>query len=219
MATFHPQLELLTEYAAGSLSVAQSACVAAHLNYCGECRHSVTQLQNIGAALFESNDPAPVGDTLLNRVLARLDEDAPLHYASATERSYSNATPALLQRLMQGDFSDLPWRKITEALRITRLQTGDPNYEFALYRIRAGGVIPDHGHRGNEMTLVLEGGFSDDRGTYHPGDFTFRRSDDHHAPRALAEQDCICLAVLDAPLRFTGWKYRWMNPFLRLHAG
>lgn len=219
MATFHPQLELLTEYAAGSLSVAQSACVAAHLNYCGECRHSVTQLQNIGAALFESNDPAPVGDALLNRVLARLDEDAPLHYASATEGSDSNATPALLQRLMQGDFSDLPWRKITEALRITRLQTGDPNYEFALYRIRAGGVIPDHGHRGNEMTLVLEGGFSDDRGTYHPGDFTFRRSDDHHAPRALAEQDCICLAVLDAPLRFTGWKYRWMNPFLRLHAG
>lgn len=219
MATFHPQLELLTEYAAGSLSVAQSACIAAHLNYCGECRHSVMQLQDIGAALFESNDPAPVGDVLLNRVLARLDEEAPLHYSSAADHADSNATPALLQRLMKGDFSDLPWRKVTDALRITRLRTGDPNYEFALYHIRAGGVIPDHEHRGNEMTLVLEGGFSDDRGTYHPGDFTFRRAADRHSPRALADQDCICLAVLDAPLRFTGWKYRWMNPFLRLHAG
>jgi putative transcriptional regulator len=67
--------------------------------------------------------------------------------------------------------------------------------------------------------VVLEGGFSDDRGTYHPGDFTFRQAGEAHAPRALPGQDCICLAVLDAPLRFTGWKHRWMNPFLTLHAG
>ena len=80
MATFHPQVELLTEYASGSLSVAQAACVAAHLNYCEECGHSVTQLQNVGAALFESGDPVPVGDTILNRVLSRLDEEVPLHY-------------------------------------------------------------------------------------------------------------------------------------------
>ena len=37
--------------------------------------------------------------------------------------------------------------------------------------------------------------------------------------RAFADEDCICLAVLDAPLRFTGWKHRWMNPFLRLQGG
>ena len=39
-----------------------------------------------------------------------------------------------------------------------------------------------------------------------------------YAPRALPDGDCLCLAVLDAPLRFTGWKFRWINPFLRLHA-
>lgn len=219
MARFHPQIELLTEHAAGVLPVAQSACVAAHLNYCPECRCTVTQLQDVGAALFESSDAVPVGDTLLKRVLARLDEDAPLHYATATDRNDSATTPALLQRLMQGDFSDLPWRKITDALRITRLRTGDPGHEFTLFHIKAGGVIPEHRHRGNEMTLVLEGGFSDDQGSYHPGDFICRRPGELHAPKAFADQDCICLAVLDAPLRFTGWKYRWINPFLRLHTG
>jgi putative transcriptional regulator len=218
MTTHHPQLELLTEYAAGSLSLAQAACIAAHLNYCEECRRTVLQLQNVGAALFEAQDPSPVGDCVLNRVLARLDEQPPLSY-TRPEPTALGATPALLQRLMKGDFSDLPWRKLTEALRITYLKTGDPNYEFALYRIKAGGRVPDHDHHGSEMTLVLEGGFSDDRGTYHPGDFIFRRADEQHAPRALAGRDCICLAVLDAPLRFTDWKYRWMNPFLRLHAG
>jgi putative transcriptional regulator len=35
----------------------------------------------------------------------------------------------------------------------------------------------------------------------------------------VQSEDCICLAVLDAPLKFTGWQYRWMNPFLRLQPG
>ena len=30
--------------------------------------------------------------------------------------------------------------------------------------------------------------------------------------------DCICVGVLDAPIRFTKWNYRLLNPFLKLHA-
>jgi putative transcriptional regulator len=218
MASFHPQVDLLTEHVAGNLSLAQSACIAAHMKYCDDCRRTACQLQHVGVALFDALDPVPVGDQLLNTVLARLDEEAPLSYDRTEERGVGR-TPALLQRLMRGDFSDLAWKKVTDALRISHLRTGDPNYEFALYHIKAGGEIPDHDHRGTEMTLVLQGGFTDDRGTYHAGDFIFRGADEAHAPRALADQDCICLAVLDAPLRFTGWKYRWMNPFLQLRAG
>jgi putative transcriptional regulator len=218
MAKHHPELDILTEHAAGSLSLAQSACVSAHLNYCECCSRSVSQLQSLGAAMFETLDPEPVGDALLDRVLARLDEEAPLSYQQP-QRSGQDATPALLRRLMAGDFSDLVWKKITDALRTTQIKTGDPKFEFSLLHIKAGGEIPAHDHHGSEMTLVLQGGFSDDKGSYHPGDFIYRASDDVHSPRAFADEDCICLAVLDAPLRFTGWKHRWMNPFLRLQAG
>lgn len=218
MAKHHPELDILTEHAAGSLSLAQSACVSAHLNYCDCCLQTVHRLQSVGAAMFESLDPEPVGDALLDRVLARLDEEPPLSYQPA-QRSGQDATPALLSRLMAGDFSDLVWKKVTDALRITPIRTGDPQFEFSLLHIKAGGEIPPHDHRGSEMTLVLQGGFSDDRGSYHPGDFIYRSANDVHAPRAFAGEDCLCLAVIDAPLRFTGWKYRWMNPFLRLQAG
>ena len=68
------------------------------------------------------------------------------------------------------------------------------------------------------MTLVLEGGFSDADGSYHAGDFIYRQPGDVHAPTALQSEDCICLAVLDAPLKFTDWKFRWMNPFLKLRT-
>ena len=123
------------------------------------------------------------------------------------ERAAEDAgnTPAILQRLMRGDFSDLTWKNIGSALRISYLSTGDPDHEFALYHIRAGGRIPEHTHRGGEMTLILEGGFSDANGSYHAGDFIHRRPGDVHAPTALQSEDCICLAVLDAPLKFTDW--------------
>lgn len=217
MATHHPQLDLLTEHAAGTLSLAQAACVGAHLHYCEHCSRSVSQLREVGAALFAAQDAEPVGDALLERVLARLDEDAPLCYPPAA--AVGDGTPGLLRRLMRGDFSDLPWKRVTDALSTAAIRTGDPQFEFSLLRIRAGGAIPPHRHRGSEMTLVLQGGFADACGEYHPGDFSFRGPEDQHAPRALDGEDCICLAVLDAPLRFTDWRHRWMNPFLRLQAG
>ncbi|WP_027950611.1 ChrR family anti-sigma-E factor [Haliea salexigens] len=218
MAKFHPRVDLLTEYVAGILPLAQSACISAHLNYCPQCQQQSARLQDLGAVLFDSLTPVPVGDALLNTVLARLDEEPPLSYRRAQDPAVGRL-PALLQRLMKGDFSELSWNKITSSLRISYLKTGDPGYEFALYHIKAGGKIPEHTHRGSEMTLVLQGGFSDAAGSYHEGDFLFREASDTHAPTALQSEDCICLAVLDAPLRFTSWKYRWMNPFLQLRAG
>jgi putative transcriptional regulator len=216
MSNFHPDLDLLTEYAAGSLPLAQAACVSIHVNQCQRCQQTAGQLTDLGASLFEALDPVPVGDTQLNAVLARLDEDVPLAYDNS--KAGSSDTPAILQRLMRGDFSDLTWKNIGSTLRISYLKTGDPDHEFALYHIRAGGRIPSHTHRGNELTLILEGGFSDADGSYHKGDFLLRRPGDVHAPTALQSEDCICLAVLDAPLKFTDWKFRWMNPFLKLRT-
>lgn len=213
---FHPELDLITEFAAGSLPLAQSACVSLHITHCRHCQQTAGQLADLGANLFEAQEPMPVDDTLLHAVLARLDEEKPLEYAN--KKSSEKDTPAILQRLMRGDFSDLSWKNIGATLRISYLKTGDPDHEVALYHIRAGGRIPEHTHRGTEMTLILEGGFSDANGSYHKGDFLVRRADDVHAPTALQSEDCICLAVLDAPLKFTDWKFRWMNPFLKLRT-
>jgi putative transcriptional regulator len=216
MAKFHPNLDLMTEYSAGTLALAQSACISVHIGYCEQCQRLAGQLSDIGAALFVELEPVPVGDAQLNAVLARLDEEPPLAYTK--QAHIKSNTPAILQRLMNGDFSDLTWKKIGSALQISYLKTGDPTHEFALYHIKAGGRIPEHTHRGSEMTLVLEGGFSDSEGSYHQGDFIFRQPGDVHAPTALQSEDCICLAVLDAPLTFTNWKFRWMNPFLKLRT-
>jgi len=215
MVNHHPSTDFLMEYSAGTLPVAQAACVSAHIDYCDKCRRAHEQFQSIGGTLFDALEPVPVTDSLLERILAQLDDPAPLTFTPATQ---DEALPGLLRRIINGDFSQLVWKRVTKSLSVSYLSTGDTDYEFALFRIAAGGRIPEHRHGGSEMTLVLEGGFSDGHGSYHPGDFVFRSQDDTHAPVALDGEHCICLAVTDAPLKFTRWQHRWMNPFMQLRA-
>lgn len=218
MANFHPDARLLSEYAAGSLPLAQSACVSIHLDFCEQCQRSTRQLQQVGTGLFESLAPQTVDDSVLDAVLTRLDDPAPLTYSSRAERLLDEGKPTLLQRLMQGDYEDLEWQRINSALQISRLKTGDVHNEFALYHIKAGGSIPCHTHKGTELTLVLDGSFSDEEGVYQEGDFLMRDAEHKHTPTATQRADCICIGVLDAPIRFTQWNYRVLNPFLRLQA-
>ena len=215
MINFHPDNHLMNEYSAGSLPLAQSACVSIHLNYCEHCQRQLQRLQQMGSALFEHLAPQQIDDSLLDAVMSRLDETPPLTYGSDS-REEVGGFPALVQRLMAGSYDDLEWKRITSGLQISHLRTGDMDHEFALYHIKAGEKIPKHTHQGTELTLVLEGSFSDEEGVYQQGDFLMRDAEDVHSPTAAQTADCICIGVLDAPIRFKGWNYRMLNPFLKL---
>jgi putative transcriptional regulator len=217
MSNFHPDLDLLTEYAAGSLPLAYSACVSIHVDHCRRCQRITGELTEVGANLFDALAPHAVSDSDLHALLDRLDEEQP--GAGGGNESTTNKTPAILRQLRHGDFSNVKWKCVNAELSVSYLPTGDPRYEFALYHMQAGGRIPQHNHRGTEVTLVLEGGFSDTSGTYQKGDFRLCKVGDVHAPTALQSEDCYCLLVLDAPLKFTEWRFRWMNPFLTLRGG
>jgi putative transcriptional regulator len=215
MINHHPDARILNEFVAGSLPLAQSACVSVHLHFCEYCQRQTRQLQELGSLMFDRLSPQQVDDSLLESVMGRLDEEPPLEYA---QDASSDGGPVLVQRLMNGDYEDLEWKRMNAALQISRLRTGDPEHEFALYHIKAGGSIPKHTHRGTELTLVLEGSFSDEEGVYQQGDFLLRDGEHTHTPTAAQSTDCICIGVLDAPIRFTPWNYRLLNPFLRLQA-
>ncbi len=58
-------------------------------------------------------------------------------------------------------------------------------------------AVATHTHRGEELTLVLAGGFSDATGTYARGDVQTASPDILHRPKADPGEDCINLAVTD----------------------
>ncbi len=215
MVTHHPDTELMQEFSSGTLPLAQAICVAMHLNYCEQCQRDNRKLQQLGGTLFAALTPQPVDDSVLQSTLSRLDEAPPLSYTQDGDRG---SYPALMHQLILGNYDELAWKSMGSGIRISHLQTGDRAHEFALYRIKAGSSVPKHTHRGTELTLVLEGSFSDEEGVYQAGDFLLRDTEHEHTPTAARTGDCVCVGVLDAPIRFTKWNFRPLNPFLKLHA-
>jgi putative transcriptional regulator len=219
--THHPDSQFLNDYAAGSLPLAYSLCVAAHLAYCPQCRAQLNQLNSIGGALIEQLAPTQVSSRLLDRVMAQIDEQpVSVQHKGAAQpliQAHENGSvPDVVSKLAHCDIQSLQWTRVNKAMSYARLATGDRRHEAALYNIRAGGRIPQHRHTGTEITLVLRGAFSDHAGVYRDGDFVVREHEYCHAPTATLDDNCLCLAVLDSPVRFTGL-YRVLNPFLRIH--
>lgn len=85
-----------------------------------------------------------------------------------------------------------------------------------LLHIPAGVAVPDHGHRGTELTLVLQGAFRDETARFGPGDLEIAGQELEHQPIAEAGEDCICLAATDAPLRFNALLPRLLQPLFRI---
>ena len=215
MINRHPESDLLVEYASGSLSVAPCISVTTHLQYCKQCRDSVESLGEIGGELLMTSEAVPVSEDLLDSIMQDLDslgeEKPPVSALRQCSDVITKELPEFVQGLLPG--GRLNWRRLSPSLKVAPVSVGEEQYELALHRIDAGGKAPEHDHLGKEITVVLTGSFSDEDGVYQPGDFLVRQQGDTHRPFAARNQACICLSVLEAPIRLTGIK-RVLNPFL-----
>ena len=224
MIKYHPNINTLTEYAAGSLGTAAAIAVSAHMHFCHQCHKQVQNLQLIGGTILDRNIPAAdVDSAVLDSLLQRLDDmDSPPEKTTRNETRGPDSEPGLfglppVVAKLVGTPSQLKWKTLTKSLQIARLATGQTEAEVSLHKIAAGGKVLEHDHRGQEYTLVLKGSFSDENGIYQPGDFLLKQPGDVHKPYASANRDCICLTVVEAPVRFTGFWGKVLNPFLRLN--
>ena len=220
MIKHHPSTALLTDYTVGSLSVAPAVSVTTHLKYCQQCRDSVGSLKQLGGALLCEAEPAQVSNDLLSQTLDRLDaEEGEMTLAEGASEVHEfelsdelKGIPEYLNQFLPRN--GLNWRKLSSSVTVAPISVGETRYELALHKICAGGQTPVHDHNGVEYTVVLKGSFSDEDGMYNEGDFLTREPGDIHRPFATQHEDCICLSVLEAPIRLKGLG-RVLNPFMR----
>lgn len=207
---------LLTAYAAGNLPEAFSLAVATHISLCDDCRAALAASEALGGAVLESQDKIePMGAAAWEAILARL-EDIPPATAQKPAPPKHPVLPAPLLEYVGGDLSKIKWRPLGMGVRQAILKTRDKEASARLLHIPAGQAVPDHGHRGTELTLVLQGAFRDEAQRFARGDIEIADEADQHTPVAEAGEDCICLAVTDAPLRFTGMIPRLLQPVFRI---
>jgi len=218
----HPNEELLLDYASGALGEGWSLAIATHLALCPACRRMVDGLEALGGGLLMDTAPGPVSDHLLDSVLARIDKMpendlAPTPAPASAASSATGPVPVLPQPLrgyVGGDAAELQWQRLGLGAYQIQIPTEGERVTARLLRIPAGRPVPQHSHRGMELTLVLTGAFSDTTGDYGRGDFQEADEDLEHRPHAAPGEDCICLAVTDAPLRFSGGLMRMIQPLL-----
>lgn len=214
----HLPEQVLLAYSAGTLPEAFSLVVACHISMCDTCRATLEGFDAIGGGLLESGETMEIDEDALARTMALISQfDADV--AEAPEKPVRSADPVLpapLQDYVGGGVDAIRWRSTGGGAKQCILPVGDKEGSVRLLYIPAGAAMPDHGHRGLELTLVLQGAFADEVDRFGRGDVEIGHEDLNHRPVAEPGMDCICLAATDAPLKFSGLLPRLAQPFLRI---
>lgn len=209
----HVSEPLLMAYAAGHLTESFGLVVATHLSMCDECRARAAAYDAVGGSVIDRCGTVAMDDGSLEAVLARLTDAPPAPRPAPRRRTGLFPTP--LADVVGGDLSAVKWRPLGMGVRQAILPTERGASARLLY-IPAGQAVPDHGHRGTELTLVLQGAFRDEADRFGPGDLEIATEELEHTPVAEDGADCICLAATDAPLRFNRLVPRLLQPIFRI---
>ncbi|MCK0169004.1 ChrR family anti-sigma-E factor [Jannaschia sp. S6380] len=206
--------EMLLNYAAGRLPAAQDLLVATAVSLDDDARARLGGFDALGGILLEDTGETEIAPDALDAVMARLDGPA----TSGRAASSSGAVlPQPLRDAVGGDLEAVRWRPVGMGVRQCVIDLGEDDGGVArLLSIPAGHAMPDHGHGGTEFTLVLQGAFLDGDARFARGDLEVASEADEHTPTAEAGEDCICLVVTDAPLRFSGFLPRIAQRFLKI---
>jgi putative transcriptional regulator len=201
-------------YSAGSLPEAFNLIVAAHLSLCDNCRAQAESFDALGGELLDQNDASELSEACFSGTMGLIDGGK--IRVKTTASSYPKGVlPHPVQDYVGGDLDSVKWKPIGMGVKQAILPTSKEASARLLY-IPAGVAMPDHGHQGTEMTLVLQGAFQDEDGYFARGDVEIADSDLHHTPVADIHEDCICLAVADAPLQFDRLLPKIAQRFLRI---
>jgi putative transcriptional regulator len=211
---FHPGMPLLEQFADGTLNADVALAVAAHLDLCPHCQqlsHDITT--DLASQLAQQH--VKTGDTdwdsMLAGIIAQPQQAKPVcrEITPPTlmigQREFT--LPRSLQRLAA---KQNKWLQLG-GIATTKLPAGS-DYHISLLYISKDTEVPLHTHLGLEMTLVLAGKIADENGVYGAGDLLINSPDDTHTPHTLADEDCLCLSVLSAPLQFKKGLTRLLNP-------
>jgi len=206
---------LLMEYAAGALDEACALLAASYVTVCPEARRYLRECEHFGGALVETCDPVAMHGHSLKAVLGRLDESHASPACGEKARYRKRPVPHPVADHMDERGHRPRWLPMTRGLRYCSLPAGNSAHAATLIHCAPGAKAPRHLHSGDELTLVLTGGYSDEFGNYKAGDLVIAGDGTAHSPVAGKSEGCACIVVTQAPVRFTGGVYAILNIFMR----
>ena len=191
---------LLASYAGGMLPAPAHMLVESHLQIKTSNRQFVSGLEGVVGEALDEVEPRAISNRneRLDAIFA-----APEPNIIRTTDRLDGVFPPSLRNFVGFDADEVPWQTKLPGFREYDLGEVD-GCHVNLFWIRPGRTIPGHTHEGSELTLVLDGAFTDVTGRYGRGDISIADESIDHRPVADQERPCICLAVIDGDLRLTG---------------
>ena len=208
----HPQLESLMSCSAGSMPEAFAAVMASHIDMCPECRQELALMQTIGVEFFRNISPTAMTREAPLNTLRRSESG---EEQTADRRAIkAGDVPGPLVAHAAPYLDDIPWKRLSAgvmyfSIPLSKAGTGD----LRLFKVAPGVALPEHGHGGSELTLILRGAYTDKTGTYAAGDVADLGDSIEHQPIADAKDGCICLIASDKKIRFKSVLARLVQPF------
>lgn len=191
MITHHPSETTLMAYATGSLPEALGLVTATHLGRCAACRGTLAALEAVGGTMLEAIEPVPMEAGALDLLPSGTPAAA--------------APPPVLHPDLPPPFNRVPagrWWPIGPGLRWRPLRVAGGAWA-GLLLAQPNRSLPRHGHDGLELTCVLSGAFTDDGGTYQPGDLSEPDTDHDRPPMVIGTVPCLCVIASEG-MRFRG---------------
>lgn len=213
----HPDTATLMSFAAGSLPEALAAVVAVHVDMCARCRHEVASLDKVGGMLLETLPPVALTGPRPGLSVDSLRRPAPAAEGTGGARRGRNGHAPALEKLVGCELPQVAWRWLAPGLWHKPLPLSPAaGGDLRLIKVAPGVALPDHGHTGCELTLVLEGAYRDALGHYLAGDIADLDEDVEHQPVSDPHIGCICLIAAERKARFKGLLARLLQPLTGL---
>lgn len=217
MITSHPSNALVLDYVSGSLPEGTALAIASHASLCRACGDRIGNLERLGGEMLKEMEPLEADAPDLDAMLLRLDEPEPfVAPPPPLDAETVSLLPKPLRQYVGASLKDLAWKRVGRMYEEVRLPLSRKGLKVSLMRLKPGALMPQHTHRGQEITLVLAGGYTDNGRAFIRGDFAAKGPSHKHQPVVDEDGECLCLVVLDAPVRLTGTLGRLVNPFLRV---
>ncbi len=212
----HLDAATLMRYATGDLDPAFTIVVASHLAICDRCRQDVRLAEALGGDCLDAVPEATLSDGAFARLTSRLDadEDAPVSNVREADFGRRSEIPLPLRRLVGTSLDDIGWRRVVPGVQRHRIALPGTDSSLYMLKIGPGRKMPEHGHGGTEMTLILRGSYSDAFGQYRAGDVADLDEHVEHQPMVDSDEPCICLVATEQPTRFKGIVSRLMQPLV-----
>jgi putative transcriptional regulator len=222
MIKHHPKFELLQSFVNGELPASLSAGIAIHAGMCPLCKDQISQLtEQLSYASFE--------EVYLDRFIVSKSDtlentgniDAELSIAAITQsddidiiepkvekhvtfKDQVYSLPSVLNNMVLGKTANIG--KLARA----RIQLDENEIHSSLLHIEPGGSVPEHTHKGFELTVLIAGTFSDETDEYEAGDFIMLDKQHQHHP--VSKEGCLCFTVANDSLQFTQGINKLLNP-------